>query len=200
MERGLHGFNGLTPTFSLFIRANLPNLRHPRSIVKVGERLQEEKKMSRIIVVLLAFVVVWGVACSPAAEGHMEDGDHVVMGMEVREIVVDANDDFSFSPAQIEVRAGEPVRLIFNNAGALEHDWSIAHIAATDVHEMSDHSDAHGDHMDSMGEDPDLHVSAMPGQNGILEFTPTEAGTYEITCTVAGHHEAGMVGTLVVTE
>lgn len=156
--------------------------------------------MSRIIVVLLAFVVVWGAACSPAAEGPMDDIDHAVMGLEAREIVVDANDDFSFSPAQIEVRAGEPVRLIFNNAGALEHDWSITHIIATNVHEESDHSDAHGDHMDGMGEDPDLHVSAMPGQGGVLEFTPTEAGTYEITCTVAGHHEAGMVGTLVVTE
>ena len=155
--------------------------------------------MSRIVVVLLALVAVWAAACSPAAEGHMDDMDHTAMGLETREFVVDA-DDFSFSPAQIEVRVGEPVRIIFNNEGALEHDWSITHIAATNVHEESDHSDAHGDHMHGMGDDPDLHVSAMPGHSGRLEFTPTEAGTYEITCTVAGHHEAGMVGTLVVTE
>jgi uncharacterized cupredoxin-like copper-binding protein len=160
---------------------------------------KEERKMSRIAVVLLAFVVVWAAACSPAADGHVDDMDQAALGAEVREIVVDA-DDFSFSPAQIEVRVGEPVRLIFTNAGALEHDWSITHIAATNVHEESDHSAGHDAHMHSMGDDPDLHVSAMPGQSGRLEFTPTEAGTYEITCTVAGHHEAGMVGTLVVTE
>jgi uncharacterized cupredoxin-like copper-binding protein len=150
--------------------------------------------VSRIITVVLGLVALLGVACSPAADEPMAD-----MAMEVREIVVEAN-DFSFGPDLIEVKVGEPVRIVFNNMGALEHDWSIAHIAATDVHEESDHSAGHGDHMAGMDDDPDLHVSAMPGESGVLEFTPTEAGTYEISCTVAGHQEAGMVGTLVVTE
>jgi uncharacterized cupredoxin-like copper-binding protein len=152
----------------------------------------------RIIVVVLGFVALLGVACSPAADEQMADMA-MDMALEVREIVVEAN-DFSFGPDLIEVKVGEPVRIVFNNVGALDHDWSIAHIAAADVQEEADHSAGHDAHMAGMDDQPDLHVSAMPGESGVLAFTPTEAGTYEITCTVAGHHEAGMVGTLVVTE
>ena len=32
-----------------------------------------------------------------------------------------------------------------------------------------------------------------------VEFTPSTPGEYEFFCTVAGHKEAGMVGTLIVT-
>ena len=48
------------------------------------------------------------------------------------------------------------------------------------------------------GMEPELHVAALMGQMATLEFTPTKPGTYEFFCTVAGHKEAGMKGTLVV--
>jgi uncharacterized cupredoxin-like copper-binding protein len=35
-------------------------------------------------------------------------------------------------------------------------------------------------------------------QTSTLDFTPTKPGTYEFFCTVAGHKDAGMVGTLIV--
>ncbi len=41
-------------------------------------------------------------------------------------------------------------------------------------------------------------MAALMGQTNTIEFTPTKPGTYEFFCTVAGHKEAGMVGTLVV--
>jgi uncharacterized cupredoxin-like copper-binding protein len=52
-----------------------------------------------------------------------------------------------------------------------------------------------------MGEaavEPVLHVAAEPGATNRLSFTPTKPGTYEFMCTVAGHKEAGMAGTMVV--
>jgi uncharacterized cupredoxin-like copper-binding protein len=55
-----------------------------------------------------------------------------------------------------------------------------------------------GHEIGNMTTEPQLHVAAMMGQTGVLEFTPTKPGTYEFFCTVAGHKEAGMVGTLVV--
>jgi uncharacterized cupredoxin-like copper-binding protein len=46
--------------------------------------------------------------------------------------------------------------------------------------------------------DPVLHVAAEPGASNHLSFTPTKPGNYQFYCTVPGHKEAGMVGTLVV--
>jgi len=37
------------------------------------------------------------------------------------------------------------------------------------------------------------------GGEGILECTPTEAGEFAYCCTVDGHTDAGMTGTLVVS-
>ena len=45
-----------------------------------------------------------------------------------------------------------------------------------------------------------LKVVAKPGQTVTLDFTPTAKGTYEYVCTIPGHKEAGMKGTITVTE
>jgi uncharacterized cupredoxin-like copper-binding protein len=45
-----------------------------------------------------------------------------------------------------------------------------------------------------------LKAIAKPGQTTTLEFTPTAPGTYEYICTIPGHKEAGMKGTLTVTQ
>jgi uncharacterized cupredoxin-like copper-binding protein len=52
--------------------------------------------------------------------------------------------------------------------------------------------------MSGMTETPDLHLPVAMGTTSSLEFTPTKPGTYEFECTVPGHKEAGMRGTLVV--
>ena len=37
-----------------------------------------------------------------------------------------------------------------------------------------------------------------PGESGTSEFIPSEPGTYYYICTVPGHREMGMVGTIIV--
>ena len=37
-----------------------------------------------------------------------------------------------------------------------------------------------------------------PGEGGTSEFIPGEPGTYYYICTVPGHREQGMVGTIIV--
>jgi uncharacterized cupredoxin-like copper-binding protein len=102
--------------------------------------------------------------------------------------------EFSFQPAAIEVLVGQPVKLTLQNKGTVEHDWSIQKIPVIDVKETGQV----GHYMGGSTGKPDLHMSALMGKSAELEFTPTRAGTYQIACTVAGHKEAGMVGTLVV--
>jgi len=48
--------------------------------------------------------------------------------------------------------------------------------------------------------EPAVHMGAMAGMSGSVTFVPTQPGTYEFFCAVAGHKEAGMVGTLMVRE
>jgi uncharacterized cupredoxin-like copper-binding protein len=102
---------------------------------------------------------------------------------------------FSFTPEVLVVDVNKPVRLTFTNDSPVEHDFSVLDIGVLQVSvtEVSDHAMA----MDHM---PALHMSAAPGETAVLEFTPTQPGTYEFFCTIAGHKEAGMVGTLIVKQ
>lgn len=82
------------------------------------------------------------------------------------------------------------------NEGALEHDFSIMEIHVEDMGEVDEEEMEHD--MGDMDMQPDLHFSAPAGETRSITFTPTEAGTYEFVCTVPGHKEAGMTGTLIV--
>lgn len=82
--------------------------------------------------------------------------------------------------------------MVLANQDSVEHDISVTHIAVK-VHQAG-HGGGHG----TGGKGPALHVHAEAGTSEAVEFTPTEAGTYEFYCTVSGHKEAGMIGRLVV--
>jgi Cu+-exporting ATPase len=79
----------------------------------------------------------------------------------------------AFAPADLHVRAGETVVLEFTNDDPVFHDWEVAGVANVDA-------------------------GARPGQTQRIRFTIDEPGTYVVECTVEGHAEAGMVGSLVV--
>ena len=74
----------------------------------------------------------------------------------------------------LTAKAGQPVTVNFQNAGALEHSFVI------------DAFDVKFEHV-------------QPGQTAAATFTPTAAGTYVFYCDVPGHKDAGMKGTLTVT-
>jgi uncharacterized cupredoxin-like copper-binding protein len=103
--------------------------------------------------------------------------------------------DLSFTPMTLEVTAGQPVKLTLQNNGALEHDFSITEIP---MEGMAEETGGTEHDMGDAAAEPELHMAAAGGQGATLEFTPSTPGTYEFWCTVAGHKEAGMTGTLVV--
>lgn len=111
------------------------------------------------------------------------------------EINVEAT-DFAYTPLSITVPAGEPVTLKLTNKGAVEHDYVIEYINVTDV-VASESMPAEHHQMGDMP-DYDLHFFAKAGEIATLQFTALEPGTYEVFCSIEGHKEAGMVGTLIV--
>lgn len=116
---------------------------------------------------------------------------------EVHHIVVEAK-EFSFSPADLTVKVGETVEIEFKNLGVVEHDLNVEALPVTG--EVTSHGDQHelATTHDHGAAEKVVHVLAKAGNMGHLIFTPSQAGEYLITCTVAGHKEAGMVGKLIV--
>ncbi len=81
--------------------------------------------------------------------------------------------DLRFEPADLSVEAGTTVALSFRNDDPVFHDWEAEGLANVDA-------------------------AARPGQTQRIRFRIDDPGTYRILCTVPGHAESGMVGTLVV--
>ncbi|MDR7416424.1 MAG: cupredoxin domain-containing protein [Armatimonadota bacterium] len=80
--------------------------------------------------------------------------------------------DFAFRPASIRVRAGEPVNLRLVNAGRVTHDLYVPALG--------------------------FRVTVEPGEEVVAGLPALQPGTYEFYCSLPGHREAGMRGTLVV--
>jgi len=147
-----------------------------------------------LTIAAIAAVAVIALACGGNDDGSGDGSANAG----VREIHLRMTDQIRFDPAEIQVEAGVPVRLVIDNSEAASiHDFSVKAIPVTDVeHE----GEAGMGHMGmSSADDYDLHLALESGTDGVLEFTPTEAGQYEFMCTVTGHAAAGMIGTLIVT-
>ncbi len=105
-------------------------------------------------------------------------------------------DDVQYQAEDISIVAGEEVTLILSNTDNVEHDFQIDEIDA-DVSAGGVTDGEHGNEHDS---DAALAVHADAGDDSSITFVANEAGTYEFYCTVPGHKDSGMVGTLIVTS
>jgi len=81
--------------------------------------------------------------------------------------------DFRFEPPDITIRAGQWVVVELSNDDDVVHDWMVEGV-------------------------PNADVPVRPGATAKLRFVVDAPGTYRIECSIPGHAEAGMVGTLVV--
>jgi len=107
--------------------------------------------------------------------------------------------EFQYGPKTIEAAVGQQVTVALVNGGTVEHDFVILEIPlAEPVADSGEADEMAGHNMGELEMQAAVHGEAMPGVTGSVAFTPTQAGTYEFFCAVAGHKEAGMVGTLIV--
>lgn len=81
-----------------------------------------------------------------------------------------------FEPDSITGNTGDSVTVNLENAGTVLHDFTI--------------DDFNGER---------VHEEISPGESGSVTLTmPDSAGSYEFYCSVPGHRESGMEGTVQV--
>ncbi|UOR12047.1 plastocyanin/azurin family copper-binding protein [Halobacillus amylolyticus] len=100
-------------------------------------------------------------------------------------------DEFTFSPNKTNIKVGEKVTLLLDNNCEIEHDLEIKDLAIEGSEENNTHD--HGQGSD------EIHVHAAPGEEKSVSFIPVESGTYRFVCTLPGHKESGMFGTIKVS-
>lgn len=120
----------------------------------------------------------WGPMGGPMG-GHMEgmpgrggQGSAPEPVADAGEVTIEAT-EMAFDPASIEVAAGEPVNLVVTNVGEAFHDLTIDEL--------------------------DLRIEVDAGQTAAAGLEDLEPGEYDYYCSVPGHANAGMRGTLTVT-
>ena len=144
--------------------------------------------MNKIILIIVGLLLAAGVGYYLLSGSYQSPSIGVPAPGEddVPEMIVDLNGDdddeplseqelnitsreFSFRPNSITVDVDEPVVITFQNTGI--HTFTV----------------------DELGINRSLSGSSVT-----VEFTPTKSGTFEFYCSIPGHREQGMVGSLVV--
>ncbi len=104
--------------------------------------------------------------------------------------------NFAFTPSVLEVNAGEVLEIAIQNVEAVLHDFTIDEIDA-DVHVS--YLGGTGQHAHTEPElDADVHFALTEPGSGVVHIKIHEPGEYVIYCSVPGHRESGMEGTLIV--
>lgn len=80
--------------------------------------------------------------------------------------------EFKFDPSAISVSTGSAITISLTNGGTIEHDFTIDALNAK--------------------------VLVKAGEIAEAKLGDLAAGTYDFYCSIPGHKEAGMVGTLEV--
>lgn len=110
----------------------------------------------------------------------------------IRTIDISMGDDMRFQPGKLEVEEGKTIRFRVKNTGQLLHEFVIGTQAENAKHAElmlkfpgMEHDEPYMAHVD-------------PGKTGEIVWTFNKAGEFEFACLIAGHFQAGMVGTITV--
>lgn len=136
----------------------------------------------RVLLVALAVVAVTSLGCSSAPPPAS------TTAITMR--------DVAFSPTAVSVPAGKTARLTFSNSASQVHDFTVERMTVGTVRMQGGMTQDHN--MVQMSTAPAMHIAVAGGKSATLDFQPATPGDYEFYCSVPGHREAGMRGTLHV--
>ena len=152
------------------------------------------------IALTAALVGLPGAAMSDAGHvGGFEFGKPGSAGEVTRTIRMDMR-DMSYGIKKVDVKEGETIRFVLENADEVEHDFTLGppEVQAAHRKEMEEMMDKDMD-MSGHHQDPNA-VFVKPGETRELIWTFATAHGLEFGCNVPGHYEAGMKGRINVAH
>jgi len=100
--------------------------------------------------------------------------------------------EMAYAPARIEVKRGEQIRFVIRNTGADDHEFLLA-----TTEENLKHAKAMMENPQMAHDEPNgVRLASKKSAEIIWKFT--HAGTFEYSCLIPGHRDAGMVGQILV--
>ncbi len=135
-----------------------------------GKEGVDDMRKRWLIAGAIAATVVLAACGGGGGEGESENGGGDGGGS-AQTLTVKAS-EFKFEPNTLQAPAGTDVTISLTDVGTIEHDLTI----------------------DEAG----LKIVVKPGETKTGTFN-LEAGTYTFYCSVPGHREAGMEGSLTVS-
>ena len=108
-------------------------------------------------------------------------------------IEVKLTDALRMEPAEVTVKAGQPVTFVVMNTGAIDHEFYLGDEAMQAEQEKMMQAG-------QMAHDTADGVSVKPGETKELTYTFKTAGTTVAGCHVTGHYAGGMKVTITVTD
>jgi nitrite reductase (NO-forming) len=131
--------------------------------------------LSVIVTAIALSPLILGASSRPtAATGPRPAQNPSAAGQNLTTQVVVTATEFKFSPTSLQVPVGQKVSFTLQNSGVVEHDLTIQNTPFA------------------------LHAAA--GQSATGDYTFDRAGVLEFICSIPGHKDAGMKGTLTVVD
>jgi len=134
------------------------------------KQASKSKLMKRI-----SYVIVSALILVVAGYLIMMPSSENISGLNVTSIIVEGSlaDEYSYSPDQLSIAEGDVVKVTFNNNGRIPHNWVLRgyNIATNTI---------------------------APGASDTVQFVADKSGEFEYYCSLRGHRERGMLGSLTV--
>jgi len=165
--------------------------------------------MKKVMILLVAMVVAGIFLATTSPQSFAQEPRKI----EIRMFEIDA-DNFRFEPAEIHLKLGEPVELVFVNTGTRTHEFASHLFALLDEIVLESAEKCPG--RDPGTTVPCIEIKAQslrevevrPGKSVSLKFTPEgdwfeavekgETLRFFLGCLITGHLERGMKAVIIV--